>query len=90
MMPTNSAREGNRIAVTEIHFSFLSNWACVTCWRFRRERAAVRSVVQGGHVIDARITCAVRDVAIARGKIAALAEKIDPAKLQRVNVAGLY
>ena len=49
-------------------------------------------LLQGGHVIDAKNNLsAVRDVAIAGGKIAAVAEKIDPAQAFKVvNVAGLY
>ena len=49
-------------------------------------------LLQGGHVIDAknRIS-AVRDVAIKDGKIAAVAEKLNPSDaLKTVNVAGLY
>ncbi|MEJ7607279.1 MAG: amidohydrolase/deacetylase family metallohydrolase [Bryobacteraceae bacterium] len=49
-------------------------------------------LLQGGHLIDGknRIS-AIRDVAISAGKIAAVAEKIDPSKaLKTVNVAGLY
>jgi dihydroorotase len=49
-------------------------------------------LLRGGHVIDAeeRIS-AVRDVAIAGGKVAAVAAKIDPAEAFKVvDVAGLY
>jgi dihydroorotase len=48
-------------------------------------------LLRGGHVIDARNNIsAVRDVAIANGKIAAVAEKIDPADaLKTVDVTGL-
>src|SRR5580693_8282317 len=49
-------------------------------------------VLQGGHVIDAKNNLsAVRDVAIRDGKIAAVAEHIDPAQAFKVvNVDGLY
>ncbi len=49
-------------------------------------------LLQGGHVIDPKSgTSAVRDVAIADGKIAAVAPKIDPAEAFKVvDVAGLY
>jgi dihydroorotase len=49
-------------------------------------------LLRGGHIIDAKNNLsAVRDVAIAGGKIAAVAEKIDPAQAFKVvNVAGLY
>jgi dihydroorotase len=49
-------------------------------------------LLQGGHVIDAKSgTSAVRDVAIAGGKIAAVAAKIDPALASKVvDVSGLY
>jgi dihydroorotase len=49
-------------------------------------------LLRGGHVIDAKSgTSAVRDVAIAGGKIAAVAEKIDPAEAFKVvDVKGLY
>jgi dihydroorotase len=49
-------------------------------------------LLQGGHVIDAKSGIdAVRDVAIAEGKIAEVAAKIDPAQAFKVvNVAGLY
>jgi dihydroorotase len=49
-------------------------------------------LLTGGHVIDARNRIsAVRDVAITDGKIAAIAEKIDPADaLKTVSVSGLY
>ncbi len=49
-------------------------------------------VLKGGHVIDPKNQIsAVRDVAIKDGKIAVVAERIDPAKgRQVVNVAGLY
>jgi dihydroorotase len=49
-------------------------------------------LLQGGHVIDAKSgTSAVRDVAIAGGKIAAVAERIDPAEAFKVvDVKGLY
>src|SRR5918994_184010 len=49
-------------------------------------------LLRGGHVIDAknRIS-AVRDVAIAGGKVAAVAARIDPAAaLKVVDVSGLY
>jgi dihydroorotase len=49
-------------------------------------------LLKGGHVIDPknRIS-AVRDVAIANGKVAAVAARIDPASaLKVVDVAGLY
>ena len=49
-------------------------------------------VLQGGHVVDAKSgTSAVRDVAIADGKIAAVAARIDPAHAFKVvDVSGLY
>src|SRR5579884_1587120 len=49
-------------------------------------------LLRGGHVIDAKNgISAVRDVAIAGGKIAAVAEQIDPASaLKVVDVSGLY
>lgn len=49
-------------------------------------------LLRGGHVIDARNKIsAVRDVAIAGGKIAAVAAKLDPADaLKTVDVSGLY
>src|ERR1700676_429727 len=49
-------------------------------------------LLQGGHVIDAKNNIsAMRDVAIRDGKIAAVAEHIDPAQaLKVVNVRGLY
>ena len=50
-------------------------------------------LLQGGHVIDPRnqIDDGPRDVAIAGGKIAAVAEKLDPEQaLKVVNAAGLY
>ena len=49
-------------------------------------------LLKGGHVIDAKNRVdGVRDVAIAGGKIALVAEKIDPAAARKVvNVAGLY
>lgn len=49
-------------------------------------------LLQGGHVIDARNNIdAVRDVAIRDGRIAAVAQHIDPAQAFKVvNVSGLY
>src|SRR5512143_4349080 len=49
-------------------------------------------LLQGGHVIDPKSgTSAVRDVAIADGKIAAVAPSIDPAQAFKVvDVSGLY
>src|SRR5256885_12226850 len=49
-------------------------------------------LLKGGHVIDARNNIsAVRDVAIANGRISAVAANIDAADaLKVVNVAGLY
>src|SRR5712691_6095975 len=49
-------------------------------------------LLEGGHVIDAKNKIsAVRDVAIRDGKIAAVAEHIDPAQAFKViNVHGLY
>ena len=49
-------------------------------------------LLQGGHVIDARNhISAVRDVAIADGKIAAVGPKLNPADaVKSVNVSGLY
>jgi dihydroorotase len=49
-------------------------------------------LLKGGHVIDPRNgTSAVRDLAIAEGKVAALAPRIDPADaFKTVDVSGLY
>ncbi len=49
-------------------------------------------LLRGGHVIDAKNRVdGVRDVAIAGGRIARVAEKIDPAEARKVvEVAGLY
>ncbi|HUG54701.1 MAG TPA: amidohydrolase/deacetylase family metallohydrolase [Vicinamibacteria bacterium] len=49
-------------------------------------------LLRGGHVIDPRNgTSAVRDVAIARGRIAAVAPRIDPADaFKTIDVSGLY
>jgi dihydroorotase len=49
-------------------------------------------LLRGGHVVDARNRIsAVRDVAIAGGKIAAVAAKLNPADaLKTVDVSGLY
>ena len=49
-------------------------------------------LLRGGHVIDPRSgISAVRDVAIAAGKVAAVAPKIDPAEaFKTVDVSGLY
>src|SRR5262245_24601110 len=49
-------------------------------------------LLKGGHVIDPKNKIsAVRDVAIANGKVVAVAEKIDPAEaLKVVDVAGYY
>src|SRR5437763_5821889 len=49
-------------------------------------------LLKGGHVIDARNNIsAVRDVAIANGKVAAVAASIDPADaLKVVDASGLY
>jgi dihydroorotase len=49
-------------------------------------------LLTGGHVIDARNgLSAVRDVAIADGRVAAVAKTIDPAEaLKTVDVSGLY
>jgi dihydroorotase len=49
-------------------------------------------LLRGGHVIDARNNLsAVRDVAIAGGKVAAVAPKIDPADaFKTIDVSGLY
>jgi dihydroorotase len=49
-------------------------------------------LLKGGHVIDGRNKLnAVRDVAIAGGKVAAVAARIDPAQaLKVVDVSGLY
>jgi dihydroorotase len=55
-------------------------------------RAKYDLLLRGGHVIDARNRIsAVRDVAIANGKIAAVAAKIDPADAFKVvDVSGLH
>jgi dihydroorotase len=67
---------------------------CVACLlaAFGASAQQYDLLLQGGHVIDAKNNLsAVRDVAIAGGKIAAVAEKIDPAQAFKVvNVAGLY
>src|SRR5262249_38835953 len=49
-------------------------------------------LIKGGHVIDAKNRVdAVRDVAIAGGKIARVAERIDPAQAKQVvDATGLY
>ncbi len=49
-------------------------------------------LLKGGHLIDPKNRVyAIRDVAISSGKIAAVAEKIEPAKARRVvDVSGLY
>jgi dihydroorotase len=49
-------------------------------------------LLRGGHVIDPRNSLsAVRDVAIAGGRIAAVADRIDPAEaLKTVDVSGLF
>src|SRR5215510_6463239 len=49
-------------------------------------------LLQGGHLIDAKNgISAVRDVAILDGKVAAVAERIDPAQAFKVvDVSGLY
>jgi dihydroorotase len=49
-------------------------------------------LLQGGHVVDAKNHIdAVRDVAIANGRIAAVAARIDPANAKKaVNLSGLY
>ena len=49
-------------------------------------------LLKGGHVIDGKNhISAVRDVALKGGKVAAVAESVDPAKaLKTVNVSGLY
>jgi dihydroorotase len=49
-------------------------------------------LIQGGHVIDSKNKIsAIRDVAVRDGKIAAVAEHIDPAQaLKVVNLHGLY
>src|SRR5687767_12534384 len=49
-------------------------------------------LLRGGHLIDPRSgTSAVRDVAIAAGKIAAVAPRIDPAEAFKViDVSGLH
>jgi dihydroorotase len=49
-------------------------------------------LLQGGHVIDSKNgISAVRDVAIANGRIAAVGERLDPASaVKTVDVSGLY
>src|ERR1700754_4127095 len=49
-------------------------------------------LLRGGHVIDARNSInAVRDVAIAGGKIAAVATELNPADaLKTIDASGLY
>ena len=68
--------------------SALIFFAAVTC--FAQNQYDL--LLQGGHVIDAKNNIsAVRDVAIRDGKIAAVAEHIDPAQAFKVvNVHGLY
>jgi dihydroorotase len=61
----------------------------VTAWGQQRK---FDLLIQGGHVIDARNgVAAIRDVAIADGKIAQVAEKIPAAEAQKVvDARGLY
>ncbi len=68
--------------------SALILFATVTC--FAQNQYDL--LLQGGHVIDAKNNIsAVRDVAIRDGKIAAVAEHIDPAQAFKVvNLHGLY
>src|SRR5262245_22953540 len=49
-------------------------------------------LLKGGHLVDARNSItSVRDVAIANGKVAAVAARIDPAEaLKVVDASGLY
>jgi dihydroorotase len=49
-------------------------------------------LLRGGHVVDARNSLsAIRDVAISEGKIAAVAQRLNPAEaLKTVDVSGLY
>jgi dihydroorotase len=56
------------------------------------QQAQYDLLIQGGHVVDAKSgVSAVRDVAIQGGKIAAVAEHIDPASaLKTVSAKGLY
>jgi dihydroorotase len=56
------------------------------------QQAQYDLLIQGGHVVDAKSgVSAVRDVAIQGGKIAAVAEHIDPASaLRTVSAKGLY
>ena len=68
----------------------------LACLSFSLEAMAAEPkydlLLRGGHVIDARNgLSAIRDVAIAGGKIAAVAERIDPADaFKTVDVSGLY
>jgi dihydroorotase len=57
-----------------------------------RQQAQYDLLIQGGHVVDAKDgLSAVRDVAIRDGRIAAVAEHIDPASaLKTVSAKGLY
>jgi dihydroorotase len=57
-----------------------------------QQQAQYDLLIQGGHVVDAKSRLsAVRDVAIRDGKIAAVAEHIDPATaLKTVSAKGLY
>ena len=57
-----------------------------------RRRRKYDLLLRGGHVIDAKNhLSAVRDVAVAAGKVAAIAERIDPADASKtVDVSGLY
>jgi dihydroorotase len=63
-------------------------------WLSSQAYAQVRYdlLLQGGHVIDPKNgISAVRDVAIANGRIAAVAERLDPASaVKSVDVSGLY
>src|SRR5438270_8341703 len=66
---------------------FLSLYAFVLAAQTRYDL-----LLKGGHVIDPKNRVdAVRDVAIAGGRIARVTEKIDPAEARQIiDVAGLY
>jgi dihydroorotase len=72
-----------------------TTWACSALVLLTAHAAVAADydlLLQGGHVIDGKNKLsAVRDVAIKDGKIAAVEQKIDPARaFKTVNVRGLY
>jgi dihydroorotase len=75
---------GKRVTAWLVFFVFITGTALA--------QTKYDLLLQGGHVIDPknRIS-AVRDVSIANGRVAAVAEKVDPAgAFKVVNVRGLY